>query len=67
MASPIKQAIDIESTMADISKVVDFDTPEQFKQMSEDILKLSTELPMSLDSIGQIVVAGDQAVIAKEN
>ncbi|MBG6249442.1 phage tail tape measure protein, partial [Candidatus Symbiopectobacterium sp. PLON1] len=39
MAGPIKQAIDFESTMANVRKVVDFDTPEQFKQMSEDILK----------------------------
>ncbi|WP_291832078.1 phage tail tape measure protein, partial [Candidatus Symbiopectobacterium sp. PLON1] len=45
---------------------VDFDTPEQFKQMSEDILKLSTELPMAADGIGQIVAAGGQAGIAKE-
>ncbi|WP_334469427.1 phage tail tape measure protein [Arsenophonus sp. PmNCSU2021_1] len=66
MAGPIKQAIDFESTMADVRKVVDFDTPEQFKQMSEDILKLSTELPMAADGIGQIVAAGGQAGIAKE-
>ncbi|WP_290606656.1 phage tail tape measure protein [Arsenophonus sp. ENCA] len=55
-----------ESTMADVRKVVDFDTPEQFKAMSEDILKLSTELPMAADGIGQIVAAGGQAGIAKE-
>ncbi|WP_334472985.1 phage tail tape measure protein [Arsenophonus sp. PmNCSU2021_1] len=66
MAGPIKQAIDFESTMADVRKVVDFDTPEQFKQMSEDILKLSTALPMAADGIGQIVAAGGQAGIAKE-
>ncbi|BAN97991.1 phage tail tape measure protein [Plautia stali symbiont] len=66
MACPIKQAIDFESTMADIRKVVDFDTPEQFRQMSEDILKLSTTLPMAADGIGQIVAAGGQAGIAKE-
>ncbi|MFT8210858.1 MAG: phage tail tape measure protein [Symbiopectobacterium sp.] len=66
MAGPIKQAIDFESMMADVRKVVDFDTPEQFKQMSEDILKLSTELPMAADGIGQIVAAGGQAGIAKE-
>ncbi|QLK87336.1 phage tail tape measure protein [Arsenophonus endosymbiont of Aphis craccivora] len=66
MAGPIKQAIDFESTMADVRKVVDFDTPAQFKQMSEDILKLSTELPMAEDGIWQIVAAGGQEGIAKE-
>lgn len=66
MIAPIKQAIDFESTMADVRKVVDFDTPEQFKQMSEEVLKLSTKLPMAADGIGQIVAAGGQAGIAKE-
>ncbi len=51
MAGPIKQAIDFESTMADIHKVVDFDTPERFRQMSEYILKLSITLPMALDRL----------------
>ncbi|WP_439647135.1 phage tail tape measure protein [Arsenophonus endosymbiont of Aleurodicus floccissimus] len=66
IAGPIKQAIDFESTMADVRKVVDFDPPEQFKQMSEDIFKLSTELPMADDGIGQIVAAGGQAGIVKK-
>ncbi|WP_369012184.1 phage tail tape measure protein [Erwinia pyrifoliae] len=66
MAVPINQAIQFESTMADVRKVVDFDTPEQFKQMSEDVLSLSTRLPMAAEGIGQIVAAGGQAGIAKE-
>ncbi len=66
MTVPINQAIQFESTMADVRKVVDFDTPEQFKQMSEDVLSLSTRLPMAAEGIGQIVAAGGQAGIAKE-
>lgn len=66
MTGPIKHAIDFESTMADVRKVVDFDTPEQFKKMSEDVLNLSTKLPMAAEGIGQIVAAGGQAGIAKE-
>jgi len=62
---PINQAMQFESTMADVRKVVDFDTPQQFKQMGEDILKLSTQLPMTADGIGQIVAAGGQAGIAR--
>jgi TP901 family phage tail tape measure protein len=65
MAVPINQAIQFESTMADVRKVVDFDTPEQFKQMGEDVLNLSTRLPMAAEGIGQIVAAGGQAGIAK--
>ena len=64
---PINQAIQFESTMADVRKVVDFDTPSQFREMGEDILKLSTVLPMTADGIGQIVAAGGQAGIARND
>lgn len=64
-AVPISQAMQFESTMADVRKVVNFDSPAQFKEMSEDILKLSTQLPMTADGIGQIVAAGGQAGIAR--
>ena len=61
-----QEAIKFESVMADVRKVVDFDTPEQFKAMSGDILKLSTELPMAAEGIAQIVAAGGQSGIARE-
>ena len=62
-----QEAIKFESVMADVRKVVDFDTPEQFKAMSGDILKLSTELPMAAEGIAQIVAAGGQSGIARED
>ena len=43
--SPIQAAMQFESTLADVKKVVDFDTPEQFQQMSRDILELSKNIP----------------------
>lgn len=61
-----KAAIDFESNMADVKKVVDFDTPEQFKQMGNDVLNMSKRLPMAAEGIAQIVAAGGQAGIAKE-
>lgn len=64
-AAPIQAAMQFESTMADVKKVVDFDTPEQFQQMSRDILELSKNIPMTADGIGQIVAAGGQAGIEK--
>lgn len=62
-----REAIQFESVMADVKKVVDFDTPEQFKEMSGDILKLSTELPMAAEGIAKIVAAGGQSGIARED
>ena len=62
-----KAAVDFESAMADVRKVVDFDTPQQFAQMNENVLKLSTNLPMAADDIAKIVAAGGQAGIARQD
>lgn len=59
-------AVDFESSMADVRKVVDFDSPEQFKQMSQDILDLSTRIPMAAEGLAQIVAAGGQSGIARD-
>lgn len=67
LALPVKSAIAIESKMADVRKVVDgLDTPEAFKAMTEQVRDLSTELPMSAEGIAEIVAAGGQAGIARD-
>jgi TP901 family phage tail tape measure protein len=62
----VRPAVAFESVMADVRKVVDFDTPEQFGQMSKEVLLLSTRIPMAANGIGAIVAAAGQAGIAKE-
>lgn len=62
---PAKLSIDFESAMADVKKVVDFDTPQQFKQMENDIISMSTRLPMAARDIAAIYAAGGQSGIAK--
>ena len=61
-----KAAIDYESQMADVRKVVDFDSPAQFKQMGDDIEKMSEKLPMAAGEIAKIVAAGGQSGIARD-
>ncbi|WP_323115431.1 phage tail tape measure protein [Pseudomonas guariconensis] len=61
----ISKAIEFESQMADVKKVVDFDTPQQFKEMGEDIARMSERLPMAAGDIAKIVAAGGQSGIAK--
>ena len=61
----INKAIEFESQMADVKKVVDFDTPQQFKDMSDDIGRMSERLPMAAGDIAKIVAAGGQSGIAK--
>ena len=63
VSKPVDQAIEFESSMSDVKKVVDFDTPDGFKEMSEDILELSTRIPMVGSQIAEIVAAGGQSGI----
>lgn len=67
LSLPIKAAADFETSMANIKKVVDFETPAAFKEMGEDIRKLSLRLPMTADQIASIVAAGGQSGIANED
>lgn len=60
-------AIKFESAMADVKKVVNFDTPEQFKEMGNDILKLTRTIPMAGEEIAAIVAAGGQSGVTREN
>ena len=53
--------------MADVKKVVNFDTPAQFKEMGDDILKLTRTIPMAGEEIAAIVAAGGQSGVAREN
>lgn len=66
---PVKAAIDFETSMADVKKVVDFgDDPTVaaagLAKMSNEILKLSTTYPMAAKDIASIVAAGGQSGIA---
>ena len=65
IGAPIRAAVQFESVMADVRKVVDFETPAQFKAMQTDVLKLSTVLPMSAQGLGDIMAAAGQAGIAR--
>ena len=66
LAQPIRQAIEFESAMSDVRKVVDFDTPEQFAQMQQDILKMGRTLPLAHEGLAALVAAGGQAGLARE-
>ncbi|WP_455598839.1 phage tail tape measure protein [Cloacibacillus sp.] len=63
----VKSAAAFESTMAGIKKVVDFDSPEEFKQTSKDLQELSLRIPMTTKQLGEIYAAGGQGNIAKKD
>lgn len=66
LAYAVKQAMSFEAAMADVRKVVNFDTPQQFAQMSSDVLDLSTKIPMAAGGIAQIVAAAGRANIPRK-
>jgi chromosome segregation ATPase len=51
LRQPIKAAAELETTMAEIKKVVDFDSPEAFKAMGTDLQNLSLKIPRVLTYI----------------
>ena len=67
VALPIKAAMAFESKMADVKKVVSFDTPMQFKQMGDDVMALTRTIPLAGTELAAIVAQGGQAGIAREN
>jgi len=66
---PIKKAIDFESSMADVRKTVNFDTPEGFMKFSKMISELprTAKIPLNQEELAQIAAAGGQlGIVAKE-
>ncbi len=64
---PIKAAMDFESSMADVRKVVDFDTPQQFKEMEQQLLSMTHKIPMSANELAKIAASGGQLGIARQD
>ncbi|MFT0891013.1 phage tail tape measure protein [Pseudochelatococcus sp. G4_1912] len=66
ISAPVKAAMEFESAMADVKKVVDFDTPAEFKQFSKDVTDMSERIPMASKELTQIVAAAGQSGIPKD-
>lgn len=67
VAFPVKLAVEFESAMADVKKVVDFDTPKQFKEMEQDILRLTRSIPMAGTELAKITASGGQLGVARKD
>lgn len=66
-ALPVKLAIDYESAMADVKKVVNFDTPDGFSTLSAEILELTRTLPLASTDLAAIAASGGQLGIASKD
>ncbi|WOE69079.1 phage tail tape measure protein [Hydrogenimonas thermophila] len=65
VAVPIKAAINFESAMADVGKVVNFKDKAEFKAFGDEILKMSTKIPIAADGLAAIAASAGQLGIAK--
>lgn len=65
MTVPVKLAIDYESSLADVKKVFN-GTEAEFKSINNEIVEMSTRLPMAAKDIAAIVAAGAQSGIASK-
>lgn len=71
VAYPLKAAMEFEDKMAEVKKVVDapsgMDKNTYFGQLGNQILDLSTKIPMTASAIGDLVAAGGQSGIASKD
>lgn len=65
IAAPVKMAMGFETAMADVRKVTDFDAAG-LKAFSNELLNMSTRIPMTAEGLTQIAAAAGQAGIAQD-
>ncbi|WP_349966947.1 phage tail tape measure protein [Wolbachia endosymbiont of Armadillidium arcangelii] len=68
LAAPVKVAIDFESAMADVKKVVDFDEKtKEADKFAKKLKEMSRTIPLSAAELAQIAASGGQLGIKKED
>lgn len=65
--SPVAAAMEFESAMADVRKVVDFDTPQGFEEFKDYVLELARVLPVATNELAQLAAAGGEAGLRGED
>lgn len=67
LGAPLKMAMDFESAMADVAKVVNFQEANGLEKMSQDVIAMSKRLPMAATEIAKIFALGGQSGIAESD
>ena len=68
IALSTKAAIDFESSMAGVRKVVDgLDSPQALAEINQELLEISSNSPLTAKGFADIYAAAGQAGIAREN
>ncbi|MGL9761038.1 MAG: phage tail tape measure protein [Wolbachia sp.] len=68
LAAPVKVAIDFESAMADVKKVVNFNNEaKEADKFAKKLKEMSRTIPLSAAELAQIAASGGQLGIKKED
>lgn len=59
---PIKVAMEFESSMSDVKKVVDFENASELKNFEKEIWKLTRTIPLAAKDLTNIVASGGELV-----
>lgn len=62
-----KKAIELESQMVQVRKVVEFDSPNGLKKLQEDLIGLSTEIPYTAKELAELAAAAGMAGYAEKD
>lgn len=64
VGSTIRDAMDFESAMADVRKVVDFDQPDGLIMLGKELKSMTRLIPITATGMGEIAAAGGQLGVA---
>ena len=67
LSAPLRAAMHFESAMADIKKVVQFDSPKGLEALEYALKKMSRTIPLSAEGLAQIAASGGQLGIASHH
>jgi len=60
LTGPLRQAIDFESAMADVRKVVNFAEPDGLKKLSARLVEMTRTIPITKEGLAAIAASGGQ-------
>jgi TP901 family phage tail tape measure protein len=66
IGAPVRAAMEFESVMADVAKVVDFPTSDAFDQFKADLIDLSKQVPFSIQQLGELAAAAGESFDADD-
>jgi len=66
LIGPIKAAMDFETAMAEVRKVVDFASKKDLRQFQAELMKLSKVIPLSQAELAEIAAAGGQLGVPRK-